>query len=99
DAAIGKAAHVIFDAGQLPAQAAAGVEAGKVLASEAAHPAGDQRQRIADGQHRGGAGTGSEPERTGFLERPQVDDDARSAGELTARLAGDGNQRSADLSD
>ena len=49
------------------------MEAGKILMAEAPHAADDQGQGVAQGEHRRGAGAGREAERTGLLQRSQVD--------------------------
>ena len=65
--------HHVLDPGQLPAQAAAGMVEGEVLGREVAHPADQQRQRIADGHQRRRARRGGQAQRARLLDRPQRD--------------------------
>ena len=67
--------HVVFHLAELVAQAAGRMEAGEILAAETPHLADDQRQGVADGQHRRGARARGQPQRAGFFQRAKLDGD------------------------
>ena len=92
-AAIGQRPHLLFDFRQLPPQAAARMKSGKIFAAERSHPADDQRQRIADGQHRRRARAGSQAQRASFLQRPEIERHLRRSGERAGAMARDGDDR------
>ena len=92
--------HDIFHFGQFVPETAAGMKPGKVGVVELAAATDDQRQRVAQGQHGGGTGAGSESQGTGLLERTQIQRHACGTSQRTLRIArdrepGNGHRRQA----
>lgn len=89
---LGGGAHDLADSQKKgAAEAAAGVEAGEIVAGKAPGFEEDHGEGIAEDKHDGGAGGRGEIERTGFYLHAGVDDDVAGLGEGAAGVAGEGN--------
>ncbi len=90
-------AHDVLDLEQqVAAERAAGMEGGEVLLLEAARLEQHHGQRVADGEHGGGAGGGREIERAGFARHVDVDVDFGLARERRFGIAGEGDDARAE---
>jgi hypothetical protein len=89
--------HDVGDVGQqLAAQRATGVGAGEIVGAETARVEQGDRQCIAEGQCRGGAGGRGQVQRAGFLVDAGVEVDVGFLGERGGFVAGDGDQLAAE---
>ena len=100
DGEIGIAAHDVGDFGEkIFSEISSGMESGEVFRFEAALFQENHCKRIAEGEHIGRAGSGSEPEGAGFLLDPGAQNNVAVFGESGLGIAGDGNDGSGPLFD